>query len=133
MRSKCCLQYHIPLAASSNIKRKVSEATAEVRSDVQLDHVLFHQCKRVADWLRFKSSYIRLADWLVVESSDTKNRDSCYIMNAVYAIAPAAIRIEKILPGFYPRIRISHNLPFFHQFCNHPIYSDAIHYHSFIK
>ena len=53
----------ILLAASLNIsygiKRKASEAAAEARSDVQFDHVLFHQCKRVADWL-----------WLCVESSD---------------------------------------------------------------
>ena len=47
MRSKCCLPYYTPLAASWK-----SEATAEVRSDTQLGHVLFHQCKRVTDWLR---------------------------------------------------------------------------------
>ena len=76
MRSKCCLPHYIPLAASLNIsydfRRKASEAAAEVRSDVQLDHVLFHQCKRVADWLCFKSSYMRLSDWLRMESSDPK-------------------------------------------------------------
>ena len=33
------------LNISYNIRRKASEATAEVRSDMQLDHVLFHQCK----------------------------------------------------------------------------------------
>ena len=43
--------------------RKASEAAVEVRSNMQLDHVLFHQCKQVADWLR-------------VESSDPKNRES---------------------------------------------------------
>ena len=57
---------------------KASEAAAEVRSDAQLQHVLFHQCKRVADWLRFKSSYMRLADWLRVESSDLPDYE-CYL------------------------------------------------------
>ena len=33
----------------------MSEATAEVRSDAQLD---FHQCKRLTDWLRFKSTAV---------------------------------------------------------------------------
>ena len=80
MRNLCCLPHYIPIAASLNIsydiKRKVSEAAAEVRSNAQLDHVLFRQCKRVADWLRFKCSYMRLADWLRVESSDKKNSSS---------------------------------------------------------
>ena len=82
--------HYIPLAASLNIsydiRRKVLEAAAEVRSDTQLDHVLFHQCKRVADWLRFESSYMRLADWLRVELifPIQKNRDSCSIMNVFH-------------------------------------------------
>ena len=84
MRSLCCLPHYIPIAASLNIsydiKRKVSEAAAEVRSNAQLDHVLFRQCKRVADWLRFKSSYMRLADWLRVESSDKKIRAHEYCL-----------------------------------------------------
>ena len=40
------------LNISYDIRRKASEAAAEVRSETQLDHVLFHQCKRVVDWLR---------------------------------------------------------------------------------
>ena len=63
MRSKCCLPHYIPLAASLNIsydiRRKASEAAAEVRSDALLDHVLYHQCKRVPDWLHFKASVTR--------------------------------------------------------------------------
>ena len=56
---------------------------------------VFHQCERVADWLCFKSSYMRLAYWLRVESSDPKNRDSRWNTNAAYAISPAAKRNSK--------------------------------------
>ena len=84
----CCLPYYILLSASLNIsydiRRKVSEAVAEVRSDVQLDHVLFHQCKRVADWLH-------------VESSDPKIKIPAGLMNAVYAIAPAANKCHLVI------------------------------------
>ena len=83
-----------------DIRKKASVAAAEVRSDAQLGHA----CKSdkciygnklyvavvaaaaavvvvvvvvvVVDWLRFKSSYTRLADWLRVESSNLKNQDS---------------------------------------------------------
>ena len=44
------------------------------RSKTQLDHVLF----QTSHWLA-ASSYMRLADWLRVESSDPKYRDSCWI------------------------------------------------------
>ena len=73
---------HSAGCSSYVIRRKASEAVAEVRSDMLLDHVLFHCCKQVADWLR-------------LESSDPKNRDFCYIINAAYSISLTIACINK--------------------------------------
>ena len=56
MRSKCCFPCYIPPVASLDIRRKASEAAAEIRSDAQKCAVPIHQCKRVADCLRVESS-----------------------------------------------------------------------------
>ena len=80
----CCLPYYILLSASLNIsydiKRKVSEAVAEVRSDAQLDHVLFPSVQ-TSRWLATCGIF----------------RIPARLMNAAYAIAPAANKCHLVI------------------------------------
>ena len=95
LNEKCCLPCYILLAASSALRTdpEASEVAAEVRSDAQLDRMLFHQYKRVADWLRFLYATRWLAACGIFWSKKIEIPDSLWMLP--YTIAPAAAKTKQ--------------------------------------